>query len=289
MYKTHSHLPSQRKKERKKSVSICLAVYSPGVINSIAGTRMKTNVFHFWYLDLRKKKSKKDLYMPESESASKVLHRVNPGADSQQRHQLLALITDSFLYLFSLLWQIQREACALVITAQVWKVPFSYWFVLMILGKSLNASAKLSAWDQDPSYTVKLQKQRRNVCEHLLRRVRCVYLGTISGWAFQSGKGCSNGVLSESAYQVWNWITAWAHIHRKKDFNQKSSYLSANTLLLGRQSSFQSVPGSSHTCPGLLLSTKINSTSKSQEMHMTGSTWYTEKGLETPKWLPNTC
>lgn len=58
----------------------------------------------------------------------------------------------------------------------------------------------------------------------------------------------------------------------KKDFNQKSSYLSANTLLLGRQSSFQSVPGSSHTCPGLLLSTKINSTSKSQEMHMTGST-----------------
>lgn len=47
----------------------------------------------------------------------------------------------------------------------------------MTLGKSFNTSAKLSAWDQDPSYTVRLQKQRKNVCEHLLRRAQCVYLG----------------------------------------------------------------------------------------------------------------
>lgn len=50
--------------------------------------------------------------MPESESASKVLHRVNPGADSQQRHQLLALITDSFfISIFTSLTDPERGVC----------------------------------------------------------------------------------------------------------------------------------------------------------------------------------
>lgn len=136
-----------------------------------------------------KKKSKKNLYMPESESASKVLHRGKPGACSQQSHHLLALITDNFIYIFLHLWQIKREACALVITAQVWKVSFFYWFLLMTLGKSLNTSAKPSAWDQDPSYTVRLQKQRRNVCEHLLRRVWCIYLGNHIWMGFSVWEG----------------------------------------------------------------------------------------------------
>lgn len=54
-------------------------------------------IFDIW---IKKKKSKKNLYMPESESASKVLHRGNPGAGSQQRHHLLALITDNFYICF---------------------------------------------------------------------------------------------------------------------------------------------------------------------------------------------
>lgn len=62
---------SKSKKERKKSVSICLAVCSPEAINSIAGTRMKNNVLHFWYLDFTKKKIKKNPYMLATESASK--------------------------------------------------------------------------------------------------------------------------------------------------------------------------------------------------------------------------
>lgn len=126
--------------------------------------------------------------MPESESASEVLHRVNPGAGSQQRHQLLALMTDNFLYIFLLLWQIQKEACALVITAQVWKVSFFYWFVLMILGKSLNASAKLSAWDQDLSNTVKLQKE----------------------WASrQEGSMCLLGNHIWMGFSVWEGLQQW--------------------------------------------------------------------------------
>lgn len=73
---------------------------------------------------------------------------------------------------------------------------------------------------------------------------------------FSLGRAAAVGCCLSLHYQVQNCITAWAHIHRKKDFNQKSSYLSANNLLLGRQSSFQSVPGSSHMCPVLLLSRK---------------------------------
>lgn len=150
-------------------------------------------IFDIW---IKKKKSKKNLYMPESESACKVLHRGNPGAGPQQRHHLLALITDNFLYIFLHLWQIKREACALVITAQVGKVSFFYWFVVMPWGKSLNASAKLSAWDQDPSYTVRLQKERRNVCEHLLRRVWCVYLENHIWMGFSVWERLQQWVLS---------------------------------------------------------------------------------------------
>lgn len=47
----------------------------------------------------------------------------------------------------------------------------------MTLGKSLNTSDKLSTWDQDPGYTVKLKKQRGNVYKHLLRRVQSVFWG----------------------------------------------------------------------------------------------------------------
>lgn len=99
-------------------------------------------------------------------------------------------MTDNFLYIFLLLWQIQKEACALVITAQVWKVSFFYWFVLMILGKSLNASAKLSAWDQDPSNTVKLQKE-------------CL-------WAFrQEGSMCLLGNHIWMGFSVWEGLQQW--------------------------------------------------------------------------------
>lgn len=134
-------------------------------------------IFYIWIFKKIKIKKSRKIFICQSLNQFPRSFRGNPGAGSQQRHHLLALITDSLLYLFLHLWQIKREACALVITAQVWKVSFFYWFVLMTLGKSLNASAELSAWDQDPSYTVRLQKQRRNVYEHLITRLWCVYLG----------------------------------------------------------------------------------------------------------------
>lgn len=50
----------------------------------------------------------------------------------------------------------------------------------------------------------------------------------------------------------------FAHIHRKKILIRSPlSHLQCNSLL-GRRSSLQSIPGSSHTCPVLLLSTKMN-------------------------------
>lgn len=141
----------------------------------------------------------------------------------------------------------------------------------MTLGKSFNTSAKLSAWDQDPSYTVRLQKQRKNVCEHLLRRARCVYLGNQIWMGFSVWERLQQWdvvLVCLSDMKLYHCLASYS---KKKHFNQKSSYLSSNNLLLGRQSSFQSVPGSSHTCPVLLLSTK-KSTSQSQQVHTTVST-----------------
>lgn len=60
----------------------------------------------------------------------------------------------------------------------------------MILGKSLNASAKLSAWDQDPSNTVKLQKE-------------CLWASR------QEGSMCLLGNHIWMGFSVWEGLQQW--------------------------------------------------------------------------------